>query len=116
MNSSGTPLLPMVERSSLMAWLLRWILEIRVKNYKEYNNIIYNNDKKFFEYWGSSYQGFRFKFDDFGELKIIPIEYIEAVHPEGIFSNTMMKLQNALYDLDTQKCKWIIDHRKYLGI
>jgi len=96
--------------------LYKWIKKTRPTNYEEYQSLNYDYTKEMFEYWGSHYQFLKYKIDEDGELKIHPIDYIEAEHPDKMFSRVMMKLQNELYSLDTVKAQWIIERRKFLKI
>lgn len=96
--------------------MYKWITHTRPFNYEEFNKINYDTLKKRFEYWGSHYEYLKYKIDVDGELKIHPIEAIESEHPESVFTRMMMKLQNDLYDLDTQKAEWILERRKYFNI
>lgn len=94
----------------------KWIKQTRPKNFEEFNKINYDSDKKCFEYWGSHYQFLKFRIDDEGELKIYPVEFVEAEHPDVVFQKMMMKLQNELYLLDTKQASWILERRKYFYI
>ena len=96
--------------------MYKWIKKTRPANFEEFNKVNYDSKKERFEFWGSHYQFLKYKIDNDGELKIHPVESIEAEHPETVFHKMMMKLQNDLYDLDTQKAQWIISRRKYLCI
>lgn len=91
-----------------MSDLYRWIKKTRGDNYAEVRNIFeHEND---IEYWGVSYKGFKFRINKQGELIITPND-----EKDFRFDRMMLRLQNALYRLDTYKCNWIIERRRFFG-
>ena len=99
-----------------LMWMYKWLKSIRPKNYDEFGSLCFNSDKEYFEYWGARYKGFTFKINGDGALKLIPQEAVNAIKVESVFEKNLLKLQNALYALDTEKCNWIIDRRKFLQL
>ena len=95
--------------------LYKWIKKVRVDNYSEIKNLDFKTEKRYFIYWGSKYAGLTHKIVD-GTLKIKPIEYIESQRPEIVFQSRITKIYNDLYDLDTEKSKWILERRKFFNI
>jgi len=95
--------------------LYRWIKKTRVDNYKELNNLDFNFDNNTFEYWGKPFEGLNYKIVD-GELKITPITYIENKTKSNVFMTKTMKIRNDLFNLDTEKCSWILNKRNFFGI
>ena len=93
-----------------MVQMYKWIQKIRIDNQEEFKHLCLKDDKV--DYWGSHFSGFRFKIDSKGELEIKPIDVPMDFH----FNIEMVKLQNALYNLDTEKANWIIERRRFLGI
>lgn len=91
--------------------MYRWIKKIREDNYYELNSIEYSNNG--FIYWGSQYQTFSYKIKN-GELFIEPIE--DKGMTEHSFELKKMRLTNELYELDSERVRWIIERRKYLMI
>lgn len=89
--------------------LYRWIKKTRIDNYGEQKNIL-NHDRDL-EYWGVNYKCFKFRINKHGELVITPHDNDKDFN----FERTMMRLQNALYKLDTEKCDWIIERRRFFG-
>lgn len=92
-----------------MSDLYRWIKKTRHDNYAEEKNILEHDGT--IEYWGVAYKGFKFRINNHGELVITPHDDGEHFH----FERTVMRLQNALYKLDTEKCMWIIERRRFFG-
>jgi len=93
-----------------MVQMYKWIQKIRIDNQEEFKHLCLKDDK--IDYWGSHFSGFRFKIDNKGELEIKPLDVPMDFH----FNIEMVKLQNALYNLDTEKANWIIERRRFLGI
>lgn len=102
-------------RNDLMN-LYKWIRKIRPENYGEVTSLDYDFANRCFTYWGSKYEGIKYRLTHTGELKIIPIDYVEAEHPDGVFQHKLIKMQNDLFNLDTEKCRWILERRRYLNI
>ena len=89
--------------------LYKWITKTRVDNYIEANNLVQSNGH--FEYWGALYKGFKFRFNKKGELIVSPHDNEDKF----VFERITMKMYNTLYNLDTQKCVWILERRKVFG-
>lgn len=98
-----------------LADMYRWIKQIRKMNYEEFYKIDYDYGNCNFEYWGTIYEKLTYRINK-GELFIIGIPFIESDNPERQFEKKYMKLRNDLYALDSERCNWIIERRKYLGI
>jgi len=96
--------------------MYRWIKKIRPDNYAEMSKMIFDDAQAQLQYWGSHYEGFNFKIQPDGQLKIIPIDYIESSDKHSHYSMVMMKMQNALHDLDYEKALWLLDRRKHFGL
>jgi len=92
-----------------MSDMYRWIKKIRVDNYAEANNIVQAGGH--LEYWGVPYKGFKFRINQKGELVITPHDD----DSKFVFERVTMRMYNALYTLDTEKCLWIIERRRFFG-
>jgi hypothetical protein len=100
-----------------------WITKIRRDNYIELTrlrNSEYNMKTQSFEFHGAHFQSLKHKIDAYGELKVIPLS--DVVYDDGgvrnhlNFEKRLMKIENNLYDLDTQIHDWIIKRRRYFKI
>lgn len=89
--------------------MYRWIVKIRNDNYQEFKNII--REEEHISYWGTIYKRFNAYVNKKGELIIKPSDEDKPF----IFENKILNLQNLLYNLDTSRCTWIIERRKYFG-
>lgn len=96
--------------------MYKWIKRVRPNNYSEFSSIDYDEKKAMFEYLGTHYKFIKYKIDGDGELKIHPQDVLEGECTVNDFTRMMMKMQNALYDMDTLKAQWILERRKYLNI
>ena len=94
--------------------MYRWIKKIRHDNQDELNRLEYDEKHECIKYWGSRYESLKFRIDNEGELHIHPIG--DVTSDEMHFRLLRMKIENALYDLDTEKATWIIARRKHLMI
>jgi hypothetical protein len=93
----------------------KWILKTRIDNYEEFSMIDFDYSKNKFSYWGSEYQGLFYKIKN-GRLEIDPQSITEYAHPENVFNKKYLQLKNDLYNLDSEKCNWILERRKFMKI
>lgn len=89
--------------------MYKWITKTRPMNYQEAQNLVDRNGC--IEYWGVLYNTFKSRINTKGELIITPHDDPQPF----IFEKAMVRLYNSLYNLDTQKCFWIIERRKFFG-
>lgn len=92
-----------------MSDVYRWIKKTRPDNYAEANNVVQSNGH--LEYWGVPYKGFKFRINSKGELVITPHDD----DSKFVFERVTMRMYNALYHLDTERCLWILERRKFFG-
>lgn len=96
--------------------IYRWIVDIRENNYKDIYSIEYDNDKNAFLYYSQYFEGFKFKIDKIGVLHVKPYQYVEAEDPYTSFSINRLQIIEKLYNIDNEKCMWIIERRKYFNL
>ena len=88
-----------------------WITQIRHKNYEILKNISMCNTNNIV-YYGSVYNAIRFTIKN-GILHIIPITVTVAENFQ--LTKMLLKMNNELYKLDTEKAYWILERRKFFG-
>lgn len=95
--------------------MYRWIKKVRKENYKERLNLYFDDKIGRFKYWGAAYRTFKYKITD-GELKVEPVDNTELSNLSLAFVHRSVKLENDLYDLDSDKAAWIIDRRRFFNL
>lgn len=88
----------------------KWIQKDRKDNFNELNKIIPVGNK--IEYWNTEYNTFTFTIDRYGVVHIFPI--LDETKKNG--AKRRLALENALYNLDSAKCAWIIERRRFFHI
>lgn len=96
--------------------LYRWIKKTRVDNYNELANLDFDQKNNCFIFWKAKFRSLKHKISSDGELKIIPVEFMESENMERIFQIRIIKIQQDLANLDTEKIKWILERRKFFLI
>jgi hypothetical protein len=91
----------------------QYIKEIRKHNLDLLNHLDYNNRKNCPVFHNMQFSSIRFKVRDFilfieGHSSLEVFSYLQ-------YSMCITKINNALYDLDTEVSAWIIKNRKHLG-
>jgi hypothetical protein len=96
--------------------MYKWIKKHRVDNFIELNSLEFDPKKDHFVYWGSFYNKLKFKLSDGGILTILPFVDNTITNNQLEFSKQYIKIENHLYDLDTQRCLWILERRRFFNI
>lgn len=84
-----------------------YITIYRRSNYKNYKNIVINEDS--IKLFGSNFNNYKFKIDPEKRIHITPTD-------NGNIKITRLHHKNALYNLDNEICHWIINRRKHFGM
>jgi len=97
--------------------MYKWISHIRNDNYNELKNIVYDSNGDYLKYLGAGkFAGFKSRVDHEGRIHINMLEEIEKGTIGLMYQVSMMRLQNSLYHLDSDKAQWIIERRKFFGM
>jgi len=96
--------------------MYRWIADTRARNYDDLYSIEYDEEREAFSYCSQFFEDFEFKLRPDGELKIYPIKYSAEKDKYRKFIPKRVAILQKLYELDSEKCTWIIQRRKYFSL
>jgi len=97
--------------------MYKWVSHTRNDNYEELKNVVYDSDGDCLKYLGAGkFAGFKSRIDHEGRIHIHMLEEIDKGTVGLMYQVSMMRLQNSLYHLDSDKAQWIIERRKFFGM
>lgn len=96
-----------------------WVKQIHHTNYKILLSLNYEDTTNSFLYWEQPYKRFKHSINKHGELHIIPSADAGGLDDSKLYFDFVKhynKIQNSLYKMDSEKCQWIIERRKFFNI